>query len=85
LLYYVCEGQFSQPIDKRQPYEFDIRVPLLVSGPGIEQSVQKALVLNIDLAPTILDMAGIPALDTMDGESFLPTLFGTMNQESFFF
>ncbi|CAG0926099.1 unnamed protein product, partial [Notodromas monacha] len=29
-------GQFSQPIDKRQPYEFDIRVPLYVRGPGVE-------------------------------------------------
>lgn len=28
-------GQFSLPIDKRQLYEFDIRVPLLVRGPGI--------------------------------------------------
>lgn len=28
-------GQFSLPIDKRQLYEFDIRVPLMVRGPGI--------------------------------------------------
>ncbi|EEC10043.1 sulfatase, putative [Ixodes scapularis] len=28
-------GQFSQPKDKRQPYETDIHVPLLVRGPGI--------------------------------------------------
>lgn len=31
----LCSGQFSLPIDKRQLYEFDIRVPLLVRGPGI--------------------------------------------------
>lgn len=30
-------GQFSLPADKRQPYEFDIRVPLLVRGPGIKK------------------------------------------------
>lgn len=29
-------GQFSLPIDKRQLYEFDIRVPLMVRGPGIQ-------------------------------------------------
>uniref|UniRef100_A0A8D0VIS3 N-acetylglucosamine-6-sulfatase n=1 Tax=Sus scrofa TaxID=9823 RepID=A0A8D0VIS3_PIG len=29
-------GQFSLPIDKRQLYEFDIKVPLLVRGPGIK-------------------------------------------------
>ncbi|CAJ0936371.1 unnamed protein product, partial [Ranitomeya imitator] len=29
-------GQFSLPIDKRQLYEFDIKVPLLVRGPGVK-------------------------------------------------
>lgn len=29
-------GQFSLPIDKRQLYEFDIRIPLMVRGPGIK-------------------------------------------------
>ncbi|XP_029941251.1 glucosamine (N-acetyl)-6-sulfatase (Sanfilippo disease IIID), b [Salarias fasciatus] len=66
-------GQFSLPIDKRQLYEFDIRTPLLVRGPGIKanQTLQ-APVLNIDLAPTFLDIAGtnLSALN-LDGQSFL--------------
>lgn len=33
---FSCLGQFSLPIDKRQLYEFDIKVPLLVRGPGIK-------------------------------------------------
>uniref|UniRef100_A0A3B4AWF5 N-acetylglucosamine-6-sulfatase n=1 Tax=Periophthalmus magnuspinnatus TaxID=409849 RepID=A0A3B4AWF5_9GOBI len=32
-------GQFSLPIDKRQLYEFDIRIPLLVRGPGIKPNI----------------------------------------------
>ncbi|XP_034048062.1 glucosamine (N-acetyl)-6-sulfatase (Sanfilippo disease IIID), b [Thalassophryne amazonica] len=66
-------GQFSLPIDKRQLYEFDIRVPLMVRGPGIKpnQTLQ-APVLNIDLAATILDISGINlSTVNMDGQSFL--------------
>lgn len=66
-------GQFSLPIDKRQLYEFDIRVPLMVRGPGIKpnQTLQ-APVLNIDFGPTFLDIAGVNlSLVNMDGQSFL--------------
>ncbi|KAM4676700.1 N-acetylglucosamine-6-sulfatase [Discoglossus pictus] len=69
-------GQFSLPIDKRQLYEFDIKVPLLVRGPGIAANqTSKALVANIDLGPTILNIAGYNVNDTqMDGMSFLNIL-----------
>jgi len=33
---YSFTGQFGLPYDKRQLYEFDIRVPLMVRGPGIK-------------------------------------------------
>lgn len=65
-------GQFGQSVDKRQPYEFDIRIPLLIRGPGIpiNQTVLDP-VLNIDFAATFSDVAGIASSPT-DGESFLP-------------
>ncbi|MBN3296974.1 GNS sulfatase, partial [Amia calva] len=72
----VWVGQFSLPIDKRQLYEFDIRVPLMVRGPGIKpnQTLQGP-VLNIDLGPTFLDIAGVDvSRTTMDGQSFLPLM-----------
>ncbi|XP_032223027.1 N-acetylglucosamine-6-sulfatase [Nematostella vectensis] len=68
-------GQFSLPIDKRQLYEFDIRVPLLVRGPGIPSN--KSLtnpVVSIDLAPTVIELAGGKAPSSMDGRSLLPLL-----------
>ncbi|XP_018405495.1 PREDICTED: N-acetylglucosamine-6-sulfatase-like [Cyphomyrmex costatus] len=52
-------GQFSMPIDKRQPYETDIRVPLLISGPGIEVSTVSAPVSSVDIFATILNIAGV--------------------------
>ncbi|KAJ8261122.1 hypothetical protein COCON_G00168450 [Conger conger] len=69
-------GQFSLPIDKRQLYEFDIRVPLMVRGPGIKPSqTLKDPVLNIDFGPTFLDIAGINLTEVnMDGQSFLPQM-----------
>uniref|UniRef100_A0A8D1FUQ3 N-acetylglucosamine-6-sulfatase n=1 Tax=Sus scrofa TaxID=9823 RepID=A0A8D1FUQ3_PIG len=74
-------SQFSLPIDKRQLYEFDIKVPLLVRGPGIKPNqTTKMLVANIDLGPTILDIAGYNLNKTqMDGMSFLPILKGASN------
>ncbi|KAJ8339503.1 hypothetical protein SKAU_G00362890 [Synaphobranchus kaupii] len=69
-------GQFSLPIDKRQLYEFDIRVPLMVRGPGIKPNqTLKAPVLNIDFGPTFLDIAGVNlSTVNMDGQSFLPQM-----------
>jgi N-acetylglucosamine-6-sulfatase len=40
-----------------------------------KQRVEK-MVLNVDIAPTILDAAGVPIPNTMDGSSFLPLLRG---------
>lgn len=52
-------GQFSMPMDKRQPYETDIRVPLLISGPGIEPSTISAPVSSVDIFATLVNIAGI--------------------------
>lgn len=64
-------------IGKAMPYEFDIRVPFFVTGPNarIKKGV-KALepVLNIDIAPTFLELAGVAAPPDMDGRSFVPLL-----------
>lgn len=62
-------GQFSMPIDKRQPYETDIRVPLLIRGPGIAPAKISAPVSTVDLFDTILKIAGIQR--PSDGTSVL--------------
>lgn len=101
-MFVFLSGQFSLPMDKRQLYEFDIRVPLLVRGPNIKPNqtssvisdfmysntdflsftlmldlsvFRQLLIANVDLAPTILDIAGYNINETqMDGMSFLPIM-----------
>ena len=55
-------------------YEESMRVPFFVTGPGIQSDEQSEMVLNIDIAPTMLEMAGISVPDNMHGESLLPLL-----------
>lgn len=70
-------GQFGLGYDKRQLYEEDIRVPLLVKGPGIPRGeVSLIPTMHIDLAPTILDMMGIATPPQMDGRSWLGAISG---------
>ncbi len=68
-------GQFGLTTDKRQPYDTDLRIPLLVRGPGVSSNVVvDNVVVSIDLAPTILEMGGVTPPEEMDGTSFLPQL-----------
>lgn len=62
---------------KSVPYEASMRVPLLISGPGIEKErTSEALVELMDLNPTISDLAGLPRQREMDAQSLLPVLEG---------
>ncbi len=54
-------------------WEECIHVPFLISAPGIGERTERALVSNVDLAPTLADLAGIPA-PAVDGESLGPLL-----------
>lgn len=64
--------------DKRLMYEPSIRVPMLLRYPGKIKpgETSEEMVLNLDMAPTMLQMAGLPVPTEMQGKSMLPLAEG---------
>ena len=65
--------------DKRFMYAESLQMPLVVRYPRLVApgSESDALVLNVDFAQTILDLAGVPDIDRMQGRSMVPLLGGS--------
>ncbi|MFC4870901.1 sulfatase [Negadavirga shengliensis] len=64
-------------IDKRHAYEESMKVPLLMRYPGVVQPgiEVEEMVMNIDIAPTFLEMAGIESMpEQIQGKSILPLM-----------
>ncbi|MDP2337527.1 MAG: sulfatase [Bacteroidota bacterium] len=82
LIIYAGDNGFSFGehglIDKRHAYEESMRIPLLARCPDLikPDTKIKQMVLNIDIAPTILEIAGVKKPDQMQGNSFLPLMRG---------
>jgi arylsulfatase A-like enzyme len=64
--------------DKRSLYEESLRIPMLVRYPRLitQPGVRDNLVLNIDIAPTILDLAGVAVPPEMQGRNWHPLFAG---------
>ncbi|HUR54906.1 MAG TPA: sulfatase [Gemmataceae bacterium] len=62
--------------DKRSAYDESLRIPLIVRDPrsGLKGVTRDDMVLNIDLAPTFLDLAGVPVPKDIHGKSWKPLL-----------
>jgi len=81
----IYEGARKVPVTSNAPlragkghvYEGGIRVPLIVSGPGVRAGVTSSVpATSQDYLPTILELAGVrlPAERTIDGRSLVPVL-----------
>ncbi len=66
--------------DKRFMYEESLRMPFLIRYPReiAAGSVCSAMALNVDFAPTFLDLANVPIPETFQGHSLRPLLQGTV-------
>ena len=67
-------GQNGMGRGKGTPYDTDVRVPLLVTGPGVVPGKRREVTSNIDLAPTFEELAGLPPVPYRSGVSLVPTL-----------
>ena len=74
-------GAHRLRLGKNFPYASDVHVPFAIRGPGIEPGTTvRAVAGNIDLAPTLADMAGTSLHFPHDGESLLPLARGRSPQ-----
>lgn len=70
-------NQHGEPTHASYVYDTTMRVPLWISAVGYEQSAGSAVssqVRTIDLAPTVLDLLGLPRGSEMQGQSLVPLL-----------
>lgn len=73
--YYLGEHGLG---DKRSAYDESLRIALLLRYPRLAKagSLVDQMALNIDLAPTLLDLAGVKIPESMQGRSWKPLLEG---------
>jgi N-acetylglucosamine-6-sulfatase len=62
--------------DKRLAYEESLRIPMVMAGPGLVPGGRSGLVLNLDVAPTLLELAGIKVPTGVQGRSLVRLLSG---------
>jgi N-acetylglucosamine-6-sulfatase len=66
------QGEHGIRSGKMLPYDPSTAVPLLIRGPGLPRgAVSRELVANVDLAPTLLELAGAGSGEPADGRSLL--------------
>jgi len=73
-------GEHGLSVERRLAYEESIRMPLLIRYPKAVRSGSRRdeLALNIDLAPTILDLSGVAVPTATQGRSLVPLFKGAI-------
>jgi N-acetylglucosamine-6-sulfatase len=70
-------GPGSRANGKQVPYESSLRVPFLMTGPGLPAALASDLpVSSLDLPPTLLSLAGVPVPQTWPGRDLTAALAG---------
>ena len=75
--YHLGEHGFWQ---KANLHEEVIRVPLMMSVPGVQASRSQAIVELMDIFPTVSELAGLDIPESVQGKSLVPTLLNPANE-----
>ena len=80
----------KQLAGKWTPYDESLQIPFIIYDPrkkALKGRELNEMVLNIDIAPTLLELAGAEIPETMDGRSLVPLINGKENswRKEFFF
>jgi len=68
-------------LGKQDLYEHSMKVPMIISGPGIPQNrIADALVYLYDLFPTLLSLCNLPEPDGVDGKDLTPVIMGRSDE-----
>jgi len=77
--YFLGERGFA---GKWTMHDLSIRVPLIIYDPRMRKTrrgrVDNSMVLNVDVAPTLLDLAGLSIPQGIQGKSLVPNIRGSM-------
>ena len=75
-------GEHGLSVERRLAYEESIRMPLLVRYPRLIKAgtIRNEFALNIDVAPTLLEMAGVSLSVAAEGRSLVPLLKGSRSE-----
>ncbi len=63
---------------KHNLFEEALRSPLIIAGPGINQSTSSWIVESVDIFPTLCDLTGLSIPEFSHGESLVPVLQGSI-------
>jgi arylsulfatase A-like enzyme len=72
---HACHFKTRNAEYKRSCHESAVRVPAMITGPGFMAGGQvRALFSGVDIAPTLIDAAGLAVPDSMTGQSLMPVI-----------
>ncbi len=67
---------------KQSVYEQDVRVPLIMSGPGLPKNeTRDNFCYLLDIYPTLCDLVGLPIPASVEGKSLLPVIRNTIKTQ----